>query len=143
IGLSDSPLAFVGTSTTLTTSSVSFNPTQSWTTTGGALTQITLNSTSTASVAYNATVFGNPIQIPAFEVNVAIGVNTSSMTVYSAVAGTGATPGTQANQGAAIQLSTAQLCAIFTGLVTDWNDITVGKIPYLNNAGGQVLAAFD
>ncbi|MES5481644.1 substrate-binding domain-containing protein [Bradyrhizobium sp. INPA03-11B] len=141
IGLSDSPLG--STLAALTTSSVSFNPTQSWTTTGGALTQITLNSTSTASVAYSTTAFGNPIQIPAFEVNVAIGVNTSSMTVYSAVAGTGATPGTQANQGAAIQLSTAQMCAIFTGLVTDWNDITIGKIPYLNNTGGQVLAAFD
>ncbi|MGF6312183.1 phosphate transport system substrate-binding protein [Bradyrhizobium sp. i1.8.4] len=141
IGLSDSPLA--GALASLTTSSVSFNPTQSWTTTGGALATVTVNSTFTASVAYNTTVYGNPIQIPAFEVNVAIGVNTSTMTVNSAVAGTGATPGTQANQGAAIQLSTAQMCAIFTGLVTDWNDVTANKIPYLNNAGTQVLAAFD
>ncbi|MGY3591289.1 phosphate transport system substrate-binding protein [Bradyrhizobium sp. USDA 4341] len=141
IGLSDSPLG--STLAALTTSSVSFNPTQGWTTTGGALTQITLNSTSTASVAYQTTVYGNPIQIPAFEVNVAIGVNTSTMTVNSAVAGTGATPGTQANQGAAIQLSTAQMCAIFTGLVTDWNNTTPNNIPYLDKTGAQQLAAFD
>lgn len=141
IGLSDSPLA--GALASLTTSSVSFNPTQSWTTTGGALATVTVNGTFTASVAYNTTVYGNPIQVPAFEVNVAIGVNTSTMTVNSAVAGTGATPGTQANQGAAIQLTTAQMCAIFTGLVTNWNDVTANKIPYLNNAGTQVLAAFN
>ncbi|MBR1201881.1 MULTISPECIES: substrate-binding domain-containing protein [unclassified Bradyrhizobium] len=141
IGLSDSPLG--STLAALTTSSVSFNPTQGWTTTGGALTQITLNSTSTASVAYQTTVYGNPIQIPAFEVNVAIGVNTSTMTVNSSVAGAGTTPGTQANQGAAIQLTTGQLCAIFTGLVTDWNDVTANKIPYLDKTGTQQLAAFN
>ncbi|MES5481635.1 substrate-binding domain-containing protein [Bradyrhizobium sp. INPA03-11B] len=143
IGLSEAPLAMVGAPTTLTTSFISFNPTQSWTTTGGALTQITMNSTSTASVAYNTTVYGNPIQIPAFEVNVAIAVNTSTMTVNSAVAGTGTLPATQASQGAAIQLSTAQMCAIFTGLVTDWNSTTPNYLPYLDKTGTQQLAAFD
>ncbi|WP_420969882.1 substrate-binding domain-containing protein [Bradyrhizobium sp. B120] len=141
IGLSDSPLG--STLAALTTSSVSFNPTQGWTTTGGALATVTVNSTFTASVAYNTTVYGNPIQIPAFEVNVAIGVNTSTMTVNSSVAGAGTTPGTQANQGAAIQLTTGQLCAIFTGLVTDWNDVTANKIPYLDKTGTQQLAAFN
>ncbi|OKO81344.1 substrate-binding domain-containing protein [Bradyrhizobium sp. NAS96.2] len=141
IGLSEAPIGT--TLAALTTSSISFNPTQSWTTTGGALTQIIMNSTSTASVAYSTTVYGNPIQIPAFEANVAIAVNTSTMTVNSAVAGTGTLPATQANQGAAIQLSTAQMCTIFTGLVTNWNSTTPNYLPFLDKTGTQQLAAFD
>nr|WP_165421595.1 substrate-binding domain-containing protein [Bradyrhizobium sp. Leo170] len=89
------------------------------------------------------TAYGQPIQVPAFEVNVAIAVNTSGLTVNSAVTGAGTTPGTQANQGAAIQLTTAQMCAIFSGFVTDWSDTTPNKIPYLDSAGMIMLAAFN
>ncbi|MDI4235727.1 substrate-binding domain-containing protein [Bradyrhizobium sp. Arg237L] len=151
VGMSDSPLAIATGATTLTTVSFTFTPAQSWSTTGGVAPAITVG-TSTA-VAYNPTTYGAPIQVPAFEVNVAIVVNTNGMTtvsgtttissVYSAVTGAGTTPGTQANQGAAIQLTTAQMCAIFSGLVTDWNDTTPNKVPYLDSAGTPQLGAFN
>lgn len=130
IGLSDSPLP-----TILTTVTFSFTPSTQWAFNGvsTSTTQITLNS-ATASASYTTTVYGAPIQIPAFEVNVAIPVNTSSLTVQSAITGAGTLPATQANQGAAIQLTTAQLCAIFSGLVKDWND-TATVVPYLNSTG--------
>lgn len=140
-GMSDSPLAFVGASTTLTTISFSFSPTQSWSTTGGALASITVGTS--AAATYNPSAYGAVIQVPAFEVNVAIAVNTQSLTVKSAVTGSGTLPATQANQGAAIQLTAAQLCAIFSGLVTDWSNTTPNNIPYLDSSGTQQLAAFN
>jgi len=41
-------------------------------------------------VTYSTATYGQPIQVPAFEANVAIAVNTQGLTVNSAVAGTGA-----------------------------------------------------
>lgn len=150
-GLSDSPLAIASGAATLTTVSLSLSPTQGWTTTGGSLASITVNST-TVVASYNPTAFGPVIQIPAFEVNVAIAVNTGGLDKnHSAVAGTGALPSSQGTQGAAIQLTAGQLCAIFSGLVTDWNDTTASKVPYLQsgtvlpatNQGQPALGAFN
>ena len=139
IALSDSPLA--STLASLSTTSVSFNPTQSWVTTGGTLASITLNST-TQVVSYSTTVtYGNPIQIPAFEVNVAIPVNVSSFTTNNSHIAA-AVPANVANPGAAVQLTTGQLCAIFSGLVTNWNDSTT-VIPYLDNTGTLQTTLFD
>jgi phosphate transport system substrate-binding protein len=144
IALSDSPLptSTITTSTMagLTTVSDSFNPAQSWMTSGGTLASITLNST-TQVVAYSTTAtFGNPIQIPAFEVNVAIPVNVSSFTTNNSHIAA-AVPANVANPGAAVQLTTGQLCAIFSGLVTDWNSTTL--IPYLDNTGTLQTTPFD
>lgn len=127
IGMSDSPLP--ATLAALTTSSVSFTPTNNWTATSA----VTANGSST--VTYSTAAYGQPIQIPAFEVNVAIPVNTSSLTVNSAI------PASTTTQGAAIQLTTAQMCAIFSGLVSDWNDTTT-VIPYLDSAGAQQTTTF-
>jgi len=142
-GLSEAPLAIAPGVTTLTTVSISLSPTQSWTTGGGALSSITVAAT-TSVVSYNPSAYGPVIQIPAFEVNVAIAVNTAGLNqLHSAVAGTGAVPGTQANQGAAIQLTAGQLCAIFSGLVTDWSDTTANEMPYLTSTGTASLGAFN
>jgi phosphate transport system substrate-binding protein len=134
IALSDAPLptgALTAPLAGLTTVSESFNPTQSWVTSGGSLAAITLNSTAPV-VSYSTTAtFGTPIQIPAFEVNVAIPVNVSLFTTNNSHIAP-ASPANVANPGAAVQLTTAQLCAIFSGLVTDWNDSTT-LIPYLDN----------
>ncbi len=141
IGLSEAPLA--ATLPFLTTVSISFTPSTNWATGGvtTSTTQVTLNST-TAVSTYATTVYGQPIQVPAFEVNVAIPVNTNLLTVNSKITGTGTLPATQANQGAAIQLTTAQMCAIFSGLVTDWDDTTT-DIPYLNSAGTLLTQKFS
>jgi ABC-type phosphate transport system substrate-binding protein len=130
IGLSDSPLAFVGTSTTLTTIALSFSPATNWATGGvtTSTTQITLNSTTNVST-YSAGSWGNPIQIPAFEVNVAIPVNVNST---SFIINSQIKSGGTIVQGGAIQLTEAQMCAIFSGLVTDWHDSTT-VIPYRDN----------
>ncbi|QPF87796.1 substrate-binding domain-containing protein [Bradyrhizobium genosp. L] len=148
-GLSDSPLAIAAGATTLTTVSLGLTPTQGWmvpgspTTTYAALASITVAAT-TSAVSYNPTAFGPVIQIPAFEVNVAIAVNTGGLNqLHSAVTGTGTLPGTQSNQGAAIQLTAGQLCAIFSGLVTDWDDTTANKVPYLTSGGTATLGAFS
>jgi phosphate transport system substrate-binding protein len=135
VGMSDSPLG--ATLAALTTSSVSFNPATGWTNTGGSLSQITLNST-TAVAAYTTTVYGQPIQIPAFAVNVAIPVNVNSplFQIKSQIRSGGNIVG-----GGAIQLSEGQLCAIFSGLVTNWN--STASIAYLDNAGVVQSAAFN
>ncbi|WP_020175929.1 substrate-binding domain-containing protein [Methyloferula stellata] len=77
-------------------------------------------STAAGSASYPATNFGAPIQLPLFEAPVAVAVN------VPAVPATGWTINSQntsnpASAGGAIQLSAAQICAIFSGLVTDWN----------------------
>jgi ABC-type phosphate transport system substrate-binding protein len=114
IGLSDSPLA--STLASLTTVSEPFTPTNNWTTT----TQITLGSTGdTQNFTYTTGNWGQPIQVPAFEVGVAIAVNVngSTLTINSQIQdGSG-----NIVPGGAIQLTQGQLCAIFSGLVTDWN----------------------
>src|SRR5215831_4086743 len=79
IGLSDSPLANVGTTASFTTVAFSFDPSTNWASAGvtTSTTQITLNST-TQVATYSTAVYGKPIQVPAFEVNVAIPVNVNS-----------------------------------------------------------------
>ncbi len=89
-------------------------------------------STAAGSASYPATNFGAPIQIPLFEAPVAVAVN------VPVVPATGWTINSQnttnpASAGGAIQLSAAQLCAIFSGLVTNWND-TSTVIPTLSGA---------
>jgi phosphate transport system substrate-binding protein len=139
IGLSDSPLANAGTAANFTTVAFSFTPSTNWA--SGAVTtpQITLNST-TQVATYNTTAYGRPIQIPAFEINVAIPVNVNStaLQINSQIKSGG-----NIVQGGAIQLTEGQLCAIFSGLVTDWS--STATIPYLDNdpANPQKTAAFS
>jgi phosphate transport system substrate-binding protein len=121
IGLSDSPLPPVNSAsststTTLTTTQITWNPAANWTTT--ASTTITASTFSTAT--YNTTNFGGPIQIPAFEVGVAIAINTTAPTT-SGITWTINSTKNLTGAGSAIQLTDAQLCAIFSGLVTDWS----------------------
>jgi ABC-type phosphate transport system substrate-binding protein len=139
IGLSDSPLA--SALANVSTTQFSFDPTTGWSTPASTLpvTQITLNSTTTVA-AYDTTDWGNPIQIPAFEVNVAVAVNVSDTTKF--VINSQVTDGTNPVQGGAIQLTTAQLCAIFSGLVTDWSNTTT-DIPTLDNLGNVSPVKFD
>src|SRR5262249_11931931 len=129
IGLSDSPLANVGTTASFTTVAFSFDPSTNWASAGvtTSTTQITLNST-TQVATYSTAVYGKPIQVPAFEVNVAIpvNVNSSSFQINSQIKSGGSIV-----QGGAIQLTEGQMCAIFSGLVTDWN--STDTIPYADN----------
>lgn len=130
---SDLPLA--GSVASLTTVSFSnFLPTTNWQNT------LLIAVQSSTAVSFNAAAVGAPIQIPAVEIPVAIAVNTSNSasgvtwTNQSALS-----PNTQA--GGAIQLSTAQLCAIFSATVTDWHD-TSTLIPYLDANGTQQFQHF-
>jgi hypothetical protein len=121
-GASDSPLPANFVSGYNTTS-------YSWS--GGAT---TANGTVTFAVAN----FGAPIQLPLFEAPVAIAINapasgTGVWTIHS--------QGTRSAAGGAIQLSTAQVCAIFSGLVKDWS--STANIPYLKNDGTTGVEAFD
>jgi phosphate transport system substrate-binding protein len=136
IGLSDSPLA--ATLAALTTVSSSFTPSTGWA--GNALvttTQVVVGST-TQVATYSTTAYGQPIQIPAFEVNVAIPINVSGLTINSQIKDTSG----NIVQGGAIQLTEAQLCAIFSGRVSNWND-TSTDIPDLDSSGNAVTAKFS
>ncbi|CCE11241.1 conserved exported hypothetical protein [Bradyrhizobium sp. STM 3843] len=130
---SDAPLASPVSSLT-TISFGGFTPSTNWQSVFAILAR-----TSTAAT-YDPTTVGAPIQVPALEVPVAIAVNTSNpvngvtWTIQSALS-----PNTQA--GGAIQLSTAQLCAIFSATVTDWAD-SATLIPYLDKTGTQQLQHF-
>jgi ABC-type phosphate transport system substrate-binding protein len=92
------------------------------------------------TVSFKTTAVGAPIQIPVMEVPVAIALDTATSesgvtwNVQSALS-----PNTQA--GGAIQLSEAQMCAIFSASVTNWNDTTT-LIPYLDANGVQHLQHF-
>lgn len=135
IGLSDSPLA--STLAALTTSAFSFTPSANWASGGAtATTQVAVGTSS--PVSYNTAAWGNPIQLPAFEVPVAIpvNVNSTSFQINSQIKSGGAIV-----TGGAIQLSSAQLCAIFSGLVTDWNSTT--PIPTLSSTGTVANQAFN
>jgi ABC-type phosphate transport system substrate-binding protein len=136
IGLSDSPLSNVGTTASFTTVAFSFTPSTSWVSGGVSMTQITQNSGS-AVTTYTTSTYGKPIQVPAFEVNVAIAVNvnSTSLQINSQI-----TSGGSIVQGGAIQLTEGQLCAIFSGLVTNWNDTTT-QIPALDKNGAQLLGS--
>jgi ABC-type phosphate transport system substrate-binding protein len=135
-GMSDSPLSFAGTSTTLTTVAISFNPATNWTTAGVSATQVTVNST-TSVATYNGASWGAPVQLPLFEVPVAIpmNVNSTSLQINSQIKSGGAIV-----PGGAIQLTEGQLCAIFSGLVTNWNDSST-VIPILTNAATATSTA--
>jgi ABC-type phosphate transport system substrate-binding protein len=128
IGLSDSPLA--ATVASLTTVSFTFSPT-TWASAATNATSTVTVGTTTQVAAYSTATYGQPIQIPAFEVNVAIpvNVNSTSFQINSQV-----TSGGTIVTGGAIQLTEAQLCAVFSGLVTDWSD-TSTDIPYANQNG--------
>jgi hypothetical protein len=149
IGLSDAPLASIVFTTatwtiipsTLTTIAFSLNPSTAGAWASGGVTtsttQITLQST-TQQVTYNAGSWGNPVQLPAFEVPVAIplNVNSTSFTINSQIKNTSG----NIVQGGAIQLTEGQLCAIFSGLVTDWSDNST-QIAELNNSGTQLFSS--
>jgi ABC-type phosphate transport system substrate-binding protein len=137
IGLSDSPLSNVGTTANFTTVAFSFTPSTGWISGGVSSTQITLNSGS-AVTTYTTSTYGKPIQVPAFEVNVAIAVNVNSPSVLQI--NSQIKSGGSIVPGGAIQLTAGQLCAIFSGLVTDWSDDTT-RIPELDQNGNQLLDA--
>lgn len=125
---SDNPLP-----ATLTTNAFTFT---GLSTTGWAHSNVTgsISVGTAVAVNYDSTNFGPAIQLPLFEVPVAIAVNTNGLTGLQSAA---ATP---ANAGGAIQLSTAQVCAIFSGTVTDWN--STASITALDSSGAQTTQAF-
>ena len=110
---SDTPINAAGVGALTTVSFSGFTPATNWQNAHG------ITAASSAMATYNAAVLGQPIQVPVLEVPVAIAVNVSnpvagaSWNIQSAQ-----TPNSQA--GGAIQLSTAQLCAVFSDTVTDW-----------------------
>jgi ABC-type phosphate transport system substrate-binding protein len=127
VAASDAPLA--STVAGLTTVAFgSFVPSTNWQNT------ISILARTSTPASYNAAGVGAPIQVPAMEVPVAIAVDTATLTVQSALS-----PNTQA--GGAIQLSAAQLCAIFSATVTDWHDTTT-LIPFLDENGVQQFQHF-
>ncbi|UGY01391.1 substrate-binding domain-containing protein [Bradyrhizobium quebecense] len=132
-GASDAPLA--SSIASLTTISFSnFVPSTNWQST------LLIGALSSSSASFNTSAVGAPIQVPAMEVPVAIAVNTSNSasgvtwTNQSALS-----PNSQA--GGAIQLSAAQLCAIFSATVPDWHD-TSTLIPALDANGAQQFQHF-
>lgn len=138
IGLSDSPLAFSGTSTTLTTVQFSFTP-AGWVSGAALATSTVTVGATTQVVTYNSSSWGAPVQLPAFEVPVAIPVNlenSASLFHLNSQIKSGGNIVT----GGAIQLSGPQLCAIFSGLVTDWN--STANIPTLSSTGTVVSQPF-
>lgn len=130
-GASDSPLSSASAPTTV--SFVTFSPTSNWVTTTNTFSPVT--ATGSTTVTYNTAAFGPPIQLPLIEAPVAIAVNTGGMTVKSA------STASPAIAGGAIQLTTAQICAIFAGEVTDWN--STASITFINSAGTQATQAFN
>ncbi|MBU3887034.1 substrate-binding domain-containing protein [Methylosinus sp. KRF6] len=105
--------------------------------------------TAAGSVSYPTASYGQPIQLPLFETPVAIAVNlpevdqNTGTTVVDGVTWTikSQFPANPAPYGGRIQLSTAQICAIFSGLVTDWNDSTT-TIPTLLSDGTNSTEGF-
>ena len=136
----DAPLPNVPANslTTVSYNTNLFVPSTNWQTLPSTA-SITIPSTATSVATYSTAKFGEPIQIPAAEVPLAIAVNTATTTaavwdIRSRIGGTGA--------GSAIQLTAPQLCAIFSGQVTEWGDTTT-KITWLNNSGVQASELFD
>ena len=112
-GASDSPLPAA-----LTTSAFSgFTPADHW----ENATTISIGGT-TAKI-FDPNVYGPAIQIPLIEAPVAIVVNTNNTSIASwQIHSANGAPGTP---GSAMQLSTAQLCAIFSGRVRDWSSTAI------------------
>ncbi|WP_298269385.1 substrate-binding domain-containing protein [uncultured Bradyrhizobium sp.] len=130
---SDAPLASSLSSLT-TVSFGSFVPTTNW------QNAVLIAAKTSAVATYNSAAVGALIQVPVLEVPVAIAVNTSNPVTGVVWSNQSAlTPNTQA--GGAIQLSAAQLCAIFSATVTDWSDSST-LIPYLDKNGTQQLQHF-
>lgn len=133
-GASDSPLPanFVTTAGTYTTTLYNWD-------------HINHTTLATGSTSYPTANYGAPIQLPLFEAPVAVAVNlpevsqSTGATVAGGVAWTikSQLPASPAPYGGRIQLSTAQICAIFSGLVTDWNDSTT-IIPTLLSDGTAI-----
>jgi PBP superfamily domain len=132
---SDAPLASAVSSLT-TVSFGSFTPSTNWQTTFAILAK-----TSTVA-SFNTAAVGNPIQLPAFEVPVAIAVDTANPNSTTATWNiqSALSPNNQA--GGALQLSAAQMCAIFSATVIDWHDSTT-LIPNLDLNGVQHLQHFS
>ncbi|MBY6243304.1 substrate-binding domain-containing protein [Methylosinus sp. Sm6] len=140
-GASDSPLPSNLVSTTGTYGTYTYNatPAANWalgtTTTSVAVTRA--NTTST--VAFSTASFGQPIQLPLFEAGVAVAVNLPAVNASTGTFTSGTTTWTIKSQfsttaaGGRIQLSTAQVCAIFSGLVKKWD--STDTIPYLKSDG--------
>ena len=130
---SDAPLA--SSIASLTTISFSnFIPSTNWQNT------LLIGALSSTAASFNPSAVGAPIQVPAMEVPVAIAVNTSNSA--SGVTWTNQSALSPNNQaGGAIQLSAAQLCAIFSATVTDWHD-TSTLIPALDAHGVQQFQHF-
>jgi ABC-type phosphate transport system substrate-binding protein len=131
---SDAPLASAVSSLT-TVALEGFRPSTNWQTTFAILAR------SSTTASFNVTGVGAPIQVPALEVPVAIAVDTANPISTSAKWNiqSALSPNTQA--GGAMQLSAAQLCAIFSATVTDWGD-TQTLIPYLDKTGVQLFQHF-
>ena len=129
----DNPLPSVSGTATLTTNVFTFGtlPTTGWAT-GTAVANVAVAGYTTAS--YNPAKLGPPVQLPLFEVPVAIAVNTNGLS------GLQSATSTPAAAGGAIQLSTAQVCAIFSGTVTDWS--SAAPIATLDNNGNLAAQAF-
>ncbi|MBG0812607.1 substrate-binding domain-containing protein [Methylosinus sp. H3A] len=117
------------------------NFTTGYTTTTYNWDQVNHTRTAAGSVSYPTASYGQPIQLPLFEAPVAVAVNLPevSQSTGTTVAG-GVTwtiksqlPASPAPYGGRIQLSTAQICAVFSGLVTDWS--SNATIPTLSSTG--------
>jgi ABC-type phosphate transport system substrate-binding protein len=144
-GASDSPLPsnLVTTSGTFGTFVYNVAPVTNW----QSATKITVTRADTTStVAYNVASFGKPIQLPMMEAPVAVAVNLpavgplGSTTAPDGVKWTIRSQFSATAPGGRIQLSTAQVCAIFSGLVKDWN--STANIPYLKNNGTTGVESF-
>jgi ABC-type phosphate transport system substrate-binding protein len=136
-GAGDGPLPsnLVTTSSTYGTFIFNMSPVANWQS-ARAVTATRVDTVST--VAYKPANFGQPIQLPLFEAPVAVAVNLpgvgkSGTTVAGGATWTIKSQFSTAKPGGRIQLTTAQVCAIFSGLVTDWKHTTL--IPYLKADG--------
>lgn len=88
--------------------------------------------TGTANVNYDSADFGPPIQVPFLETAVALAVNVNGLSLHQAQP-TGGT--------SRVQLSTADVCAIFSGTVTDWS--STQQIAGYDASGNVTTVGFD
>jgi ABC-type phosphate transport system substrate-binding protein len=143
-GASDSPLpsALVSTSGTYGTFVYNVSPAANWQS-AASITATRVNTVST--ISYKPANFGQPIQLPLFEAPVAVAVNLPAVGASGTTVAGGSTWTIKSQfsttaPGGRIQLSTAQVCAIFSGLVKDWN--STATIPYLKKDGTIGTASF-
>jgi ABC-type phosphate transport system substrate-binding protein len=87
---------------------------------------------SSAAATYNTTDYGDPRQVALIEAPVAIAVNVNGFTTNNSQSSSGA--------GSAMQLTTAQVCAIFAGEVKDWS--SAAAIAALNSSGTAITQLF-